>query len=36
MRVSGCRQSPYYVTTTFVPAPVGGTCGGFLCDEVGM
>jgi hypothetical protein len=28
------RLSPYGFTFGFTPAPVGGTCGGFLCDEV--
>lgn len=28
------RLAPSYITTDFFPAPVGGTCGGFLCDEV--
>ena len=28
------RINPFYITTTFYPAPVGGTCGGFLCDEM--
>jgi hypothetical protein len=28
------RLSPYGFTFSFTPAPVGGTCGGFLCDEV--
>ena len=29
------RTPPHYISEAFVPAPVGGTCGGFLCDEVG-
>ncbi|KAF5836296.1 hypothetical protein DUNSADRAFT_6173 [Dunaliella salina] len=29
-------QPPHYVSFSFVPAPVGGTCGGFLCDEVSV
>lgn len=30
------RMHPFYATTAFMPAPVGGTCGGFLCDEMGL
>ncbi|KAI8476605.1 MAG: hypothetical protein J3K34DRAFT_400931, partial [Monoraphidium minutum] len=30
------RAAPHYLTTRFWPAPVGGTCGGFLCDYMGL
>eukprot|EP00198_Chlamydomonas_reinhardtii_P009028 XP_001698365.1 predicted protein [Chlamydomonas reinhardtii] len=30
------RLAPAYVSADFFPAPVGGTCGGFLCDEMGL
>lgn len=30
------RLAPHWVTRTLYPAPVGGTCGGFLCDEMGL
>lgn len=30
------RMQPYYLCSRFLPATVGGTCGGFLCDEVGL
>ncbi|EFJ47333.1 hypothetical protein VOLCADRAFT_92108 [Volvox carteri f. nagariensis] len=30
------RLSPWFITADFFPAPVGGTCGGFLCDEMGL
>lgn len=30
------RTPPHALTTTFWPAPVGGTCGGFLVDEMGL
>jgi E3 ubiquitin-protein ligase SHPRH len=29
------RCEPHYLTTSFIPAPISSTCGGFLCDEVG-
>lgn len=28
------RTRPYVITPTFYAAPVSGTCGGFLCDEM--
>ena len=30
------REPPFTLTTAFQPAPVSGTCGGFLCDEMGL
>jgi E3 ubiquitin-protein ligase SHPRH len=30
------RTAPHYLSLCFTPAPVGGTCGGFLCDEMGL
>ncbi|KXZ54387.1 hypothetical protein GPECTOR_5g465 [Gonium pectorale] len=30
------RLAPHRVTPEFIPTPVGGTCGGFLCDEMGL
>jgi hypothetical protein len=30
------RLSPHYISSNFYSAPIGGTCGGFLVDEMGL